>query len=149
MIFFNIFTFLFTSLGVFNYRYDPDTGNYDINTTDDGTIGSSSQVFTGISGLDPGEMFSLFFVDFDQLASLSGLVSIALIGGAIGAAFITRSPAPFVLFFIANVMKNFYVRSQPVFEHYPINGYIMLACIVGMVILFIITGAETLTHGDV
>ena len=144
LIFFNTFTFLFATLNVFPYAYG--TGNPDYDIVEGENI-SSEAVFENASGIGVSDVFSVFFGDDD----LSLFSSILLLGGALALAWITNSPAPFVVVFVGNIMKNIYLKNIDVFNQLPINNYMMLALGIGMIILLLVTCAEYLTsgHGEV
>ena len=144
LIFFNTFTFLFASLSVFPYTYGTGNPNYQI---DEGENLSSEAVFENASGIGVNDVFSVFFGDDD----LSVFSSILLMGGAIALAWITHSPAPFVVVFVGNIMKNIYLKNMDVFNQFPVNNYLMLVVGIGMIILLLVTCAEYLTsgHGEV
>jgi len=144
LIFFNIFTFMFSVLNIFPYAYG--TGNPSYNITSDENM-SSQTVFENTTGMDIsyGDILRLFIGNIANLGDL--LLSIGILGASIAAAWLTRSAAPFIVGFIGNIMKNIYATNIAVFNQFPINNYLMLAAGVGMIILFLITCAEVLTHG--
>jgi hypothetical protein len=142
LVFFNIFTFMFASFeNMFPYVYEGDDANFDIN-------GTSEEIFMGVSGnFTFDDALKLFFGDITNVPLL--IASFATLGIAIAAAWLTRSPAPFVVGFLGNIMKNVYVNNIAIFEKLPINNYLMIIAGVGMILLFLVTCAETLTHGEV
>ena len=142
LIFFNIFTFLFATLDIFPYAYG--TGNPSYNITDDENM-SSQSVAENATGYSYDNILRVFLGDITNLGDL--LLSIGILGASIAAAWLTRSAAPFVVGFVGNIMKNIYVTNMTVFNQFPINSYLMLALGVGMIILFLVTCAEVLTHG--
>jgi len=146
LIFFNIFSFMFAWFGVFPTMGDPSTGAYDVNTTGEG-ITPGEVYIENISGMDYGDMVSVFFGDLSDSANI--FTTFLIMGVAIVAAWLTHSPAPLVIAFIGNFVRVAYLNTIGIFSQYPINNYFMLAFAAGMVVLFGITCAEYLTHGDV
>lgn len=148
LVFFNIFAFMFGWFGMFPYEYDPDSGSFGSNVNTTGGVSSSDIVLGDISGHDdPFDMaMSIFFGDLEGVGGL--LSSLAILSLAGIAAWLTKSPAPFVVGFLGNMMKNTYLNSYDVFQQFPINNYLWLAMLIGMLLLFLVTVAETLTHGD-
>ena len=143
LIFFNIFAFMFAWLNIF-----PTTIglNEQFNISSDKT--SAEQLFYNISGgFDINDMFAIFFFDINNISNV--VVSGLVLTGAALVAWLTRSPSPFVVAFIGNIMFNMYQKSVAIFQQFPINNYLMLVGMFGMIMLFIVTVAETLTHGDV
>ena len=146
LIFFNVFSFMFAWVGVFPYGYGTDeTANYDLGEAEDNT--PAEVVFENVSGQSFGNLLLIFFGDISSAGGI--LTTLAIFGVAAVAAWLTHSPAPFVVAFVGNVMKNTYLNSISVFEQFPINNYLMLAGMIGMIVLFVVTCAEYLTHGDV
>lgn len=147
LVFFNLVMFMFGSLNLFKVDYSGDESGFGVDK-DGNVVGGGESVFENLSGADFTDLLGLFFVDLSDAGNF--LSSLAILGVAALAAWITKSPAPFVVGFIGNIMKNIYVNSIGVFENLPgINEWMMLIGLVGMVLLFIITCAETLTHGEV
>lgn len=145
LVFFNIFCFMFAWFGVFPVEGAYESGEYDMNTTGETTPAEYLQ--ENLTGFDGGKIMSMFFGNLSDAANI--LVTAVLLGGAAFIAWLTRSPAPFVLVFIGNIVLHLYLDSMVIFEHYPINNYLMLAFGMGMFLLVVITSAEYLTHGDV
>jgi len=144
LIFFNIFCFMFAWFGVFPAEYDPP--GHDISVT--GEDKTPGEVYIkDISGMDYGDMVSVFFGDLSDTANI--FLTFAIAGVAIVAAWLTHSPAPLVIAFVGNFARISYTNTIGVFNQLPVNNYFMLAFGAGMVILFGITCAEYLTHGDV
>jgi len=133
---------MFAMLNIFPYAYG--TGNPTYNITE-GENMSSHSVYENASGFSYNDAISIFFGDLSDATNI--LVSALILGGAAFLAWLTRSPAPFVVAFVGNIMKNTYVNNMAVFNQFPINTYIMLAVGIGMIILFVVTCAEYLTHG--
>ena len=149
LLFFNIFNFMFSWTSMFNYMYEPSTGDAysDINISED-ELPPSESVFRDVTGgIDYGNVFSIFFGNFDSWADI--LTIAGLIGAAAALAWATKSLAPFVLVFLGNLIKNTYENSLGVFEQFPVNDYIWLIFGIGMAFLLVITAAEYMTHGDV
>ena len=143
MVFFNIFVFMFGYMNIFGEVYEGDSEHYNINESADQ---SNSEGFVeDVSDMSFGDVMYLFF---GEIEGGNILGTVLTLGGALFLAWLTRSPAPFVLGFLANFMRVTYTNSMDVFEQMPTNGYMMLAGTVGMIFLFIITSAEYLTHGD-
>jgi len=135
---------LFASLNIFPITYG--TGNPNYNISDSENV-SSEAVFENASGISVNDVFSVFFGD-DSTSIFSSLL---LMGGALALAYITHSPAPFVVVFVGNIMKNIYLKNISVFNQFPVNNYLMLAVGIGMIMLLLVTCAEYLTsgHGEV
>jgi len=151
LVFFNIFSFLFAiggPLNIFPYSYGTGNPSYNITTGDNM---SSQQVAENATGYTFDNALSLFFVNLDLKQGWNILFSVGILVGAALAAWVTKSPAPLVVGFIGNLMKNTYVNNMSIFNELPINSYIMLAVGVGMILLFIMTCAEYMTsgHGEV
>lgn len=144
LIFFNIFSFMIAWAVPFEYGYGTGSEKYNV-SSDEGTTPAET-VFENVSGSDYGNILSIFFGDLTSAANI--LISVAILGGAAFLAWLTRSPAPFVIGFLGNVMLNTYTNSIGIFQQFPINNYLMLAGLLGMLMLFVITSAEYLTHGD-
>ena len=138
LLFFNIFCFLFASLNIF----PTNPGTSDINMT------SSETFIYDLSNYNISSIFNLLFFDTEN-PDWSSIASILALSAAGVLAVSTRNPSPFVVMFIANFMFNLYRKSMPIFNQFQINQYFMMAGLVGMVMLFIITSLEVLTHGDV
>lgn len=145
LIFFNVFSFMFGMFLIFPYEYGTDTSDYNLTTEEDNR--PAEAVFEDISGQGFGNILLIFFGDISSAGGI--LATLAIFGVAAVAAWLTHSPAPFVVAFVGNVMKNTYLNSVGIFEQFPINNYLMLAGMIGMIVLFIVTCAEYLTHGDV
>jgi len=129
------------------YAYAEDTSDWDINTSESEVI-PSGELFENVTGgIDYGNVFRIFFFDYNSLESAG--ISIFLFGLAFAICWGTKSLAPIVLIFLTNIIKNTYENSIGVFEQLPINDYIMLAFALGMILLLVIISAEYLTHGDV
>jgi len=128
----------------FEYEYSAGSEEYNVSTDEDVT--PAELVFENVSGSGFNSILMIFFGDLSSIGSI--ILSIGILGIAAGAAWLTRSPAPFVVGFLGNVMLNTYTNSIGVFQQFPINNYLMLAGLLGMVMLFVITSAEYLTHGD-
>lgn len=141
LIFFNVFIIMFNSFSLFPMSLE-EGQNY--SNADSST---AEGTWEDVSGSDFGDIFSIIFVDINS-DPLNILGTILIIGGAAFIAWLTRSPAPFVVAVVANVFKNTYVNSMSVFEQFPINNYMMIAGMIGMIILFIVTCLEYLTHGE-
>jgi len=137
---------MFAWFGVFPVTADPSTGAYDVNTTGEGVTPGESYI-ENISGMDYGDMVSVFFGDLSDSANILNVFLIMGVG--LVAAWLTRSPAPLVIAFIGNFARVAYLNTYGIFSQYPINNYFMLAFGAGMVILFGVTCVEYLTHGDV
>ena len=146
LIFFNIFSFMFAWFGAFPGEYDPSAGTYDINTTGEGVTPGETYI-ENISGMDFGDMVSVFFGDLSDEANI--LSAFFIMGVGLVAAWLTRSPAPLVIAFIGNFVRVAYLNTMGIFNQYPINSYFLLAFGAGMVVLFGLTCVEYLTHGDV
>lgn len=144
LIFFNIFSFMFGWFGVFPSEGGYESGTYDIGIDEDRTPGEV--YIENISGMNYGDMVSVFFGDLSDEANI--LSAFIIMGVGIIAAWLTHSPAPLVIAFVGNFARVSYLNTITVFNQYPINNYLMLAFGAGMVILFGITCAEYLTHGD-
>jgi len=147
LIFFNVFTFLFAAggpLNLFPYAYGEGNPNYNISDSENV---SSEAVFEKASGIEPSDVFAVFFGDDDT----SIWSTLLLMGGAIALAYITHSAAPFVVVFVGNIMKNIYLKNIAVFNQFPVNNYLMIVLGIGMIILLLVTCAEYLTsgHGEV
>ena len=146
LIFFNIFCFMFAWFGVFPAEYDASSGVTDVNITGEGVTPGEVYI-KDISGMDYGDMVSIFFGDISDSANV--LSAFIIMGVGLVAAWITHSPAPLVIGFVGNFARVSYINTMGVFNQYPINNFFMLAFGAGMVILFGVTCAEYLTHGDV
>ena len=142
LIFFNLFTFMLAWLDVFPYAYG--TGNPSYNITDGENI-SSQVVAENATGFSYDNILRIFLGDLSTAGGI--LATIAFYGAGVVAAWLTRSAAPFVVVFIGNIMKNTYVTNMDVFNQFPVNTYFMAAVGIGMIILFVVTCAEVLTHG--
>ena len=147
LIFFNVFTFLFVlggPVGIFPYAYDTGNPGYDIG---EGENMSSEAVFENASEIGVSDVFNVFFGSDDTAL----WTTLLMMGGAIALAYITHSPAPFVVVFVGNIMKNIYMMNRDVFNQFPVNNYLMLVVGIGMIILLLVTCAEYLTsgHGEV
>jgi len=136
---------MFAWFGVFPYEYGTDEAQ-GINTTGTG-ITPGEYYIQNISGSDFGDMVSIFFGDLSDEANI--LSTFLIIGVGLIAAWLTHSPAPLVISFVGNFVRVSYLNTIGIFDQYPINNYFMLAFGAGMVVLFGITVAEYLTHGDV
>ena len=149
MVFINIFIIMFNSLGpngLFPIQLD-ESEDYK-----NGSDSSSEAYFKDISSFDASDVFKIIFFDTSQINSdlgvISILASIVMMGGAAFIAWLTHSPAPFVVAVVANVFKNLYMNSIGFLEGFGINDYIMLVGMIGMIILLIVTCLEYLTHGE-
>jgi len=142
MIFFNIMTFMVSWFGIFPGEGSELGAEY----TDESSPGED-YIESLSDGLNAGDAVSIFLGDFNSLEG--ALASIIIIAGSIGAAILIHSPAPLVLGFAGTIAKNMYLNAFDIFGNYNVNSYFMMAFGAGMVILFIITCAEYLTHGDV
>ena len=144
LVFLSIINVMFISMNIFPESEFSDEG-FSVNSSDEPQAAES--IFDELSdGISWSNVFNIFFGKVDSLGSIA--ITLVLLGGAVLAAYLTHSPAPFVLLFMSNVLKNIYVEAQPVLDNYPINSYILILGMVGFIILFIITAAEYLTHGD-
>ena len=141
MIFANIFIVMFNSLNLFTTSIQEGENFTDANGS------NANQVLYDISGNDFGDIFGIIFVDIDS-DILNILATVAMLGAAAFFAYLTKSPAPLVVAVVANVFKNTYVSSMAFLEQFPINNYLMLAGVAGMLILFVVTCLESLTHGE-
>lgn len=146
MIFFNIFCFMFAWFGIFPAEYETDTGSIDVNTTGSMQTPGEQYINTMSDGLTFGNIVSIFLGRFDSLSGF--LASIVLIAGAVAASVLMHTPAPLVIGFVGTFVKNLYLNASEIFARYPVNNYFMMAFGAGMLILFVITIAEYLTHGD-
>ena len=142
MILVNVFIIMFSSINLFPYDVD-EGGNYTSAEND-----TAEGVLYDISGSDFGDILGIIFVDINS-DPLNILASVLMLGGAAFLAWLTRSPAPFVVAVVANVFKNVYVNSMDFLEQFPINNYLMMAGMIAMLILLVVTCLEYLTHGDV
>jgi len=138
---------MFAWLDIFPYAYGTGTTEYGIDE-DLVDTGNASEGWEGISDISYGDVFTILFFDVNADNWASVILSVVLLGGAILFAVLVHSPAPLVVGFLGNIMKNVYVNNMAVFNQFPINNYLMFACALGMIILFIVTCAEYLTHGD-
>jgi len=145
--FFNVFSFMTAWFGIFPTEYESGSAMYDVNTTDvTNTPGES--IFEDITeGHDFTNILSIFFGDFGSLTGFA--TTLAILGVALIIAKWTHNIAPLVVAFLGIVVKNMYVHSMDIFEQFPINNYLMIGFGLGMILLFVITSAEYLTHGDV
>jgi len=142
VIFVNVFIIMFNASNIFPTDIDP-SGNYS-----DVTSGSSAEdVLYDVNGYDFGDIMSIIFVDVNS-DSMNILSSVLMLGGAALLAWLTRSPAPFVIAVVTNVFKNTYVNSIGFMEQFGVNDYMMMAGLIGMIILLVVTCLEYLTHGD-
>ena len=141
----NVFIIMFNSVNLFPVELDASQ-NY-TGMDDSGDTYTGDQAFEDISGYDFSSVLGIIFVDVNS-DPLNILASIAMLGGAAFLAWLTRSPAPFVLAVISNVFKNAYVNSMGFLEQFPINNYMMLGGMIAMILLLIVTCLEYLTHGD-
>jgi hypothetical protein len=134
-------------MNIFPVAYGTSDATYGLNAS--GNASNESTLFQRLAGgnLDWKDAFSIFFFNVDNSDSV--ILGLLIFTGFALVAWLTHSPAPFVVGFILNVMINLYRASSPVFEQFTTNNYLMLIGLVGMVILFMLTVAETLTHGDV
>ena len=141
MIMVNVFIIMFSSMNLFPNSIEAG-GNYS-----DANNETAEDVLYDVSGSDFGDVLGIIFVDVNS-DPLNILASVLMLGGAAFLAWLTRSPAPFVVAVVANVFKNTYVNSMDFLEQFPINNYLMMAGMIAMIILLIITCLEYLTHGD-
>jgi len=141
LVFINIFNFMFVAYDIFPSGFEGQSDSYDIADADENTT-SGEELFEQLSDADFGDLMLLFFGQADTILAFIVTASIA-----IAAAWLTKSPAPFVVAMIGGTFLTLYYRSTGIFEQFPINGFVMLACSVGIVILFVITCAETLAPG--
>lgn len=149
VIFFNIFAFMFASINLFPY-VSSEGVNEDWNISDGENL-SAENLTEQSTGYSFDNILSYFFMDIKDLNPINLLITLATLGGAVIAAYITRSPAPLVVGFVGNMVKNVYINNYTIFESLPLNNYMMLAVGVGMIILFLLTCAEILSHssGDI
>jgi len=145
LVFFNLFAFLFSYIPIFKGSFEGDE-TWGVDT--EGNTTGSNTLFENLTSFDVGSVFSLFVFDINSPDIIGLIVSGLTLTGAIALAFITHSPAPLVVGFIANFIFNLYNQSTGIFEQMPVNGVMMTVCVVGMFLLFVVTAAETLTHGD-
>lgn len=145
LIFFNIFTFMLPTLQIFPFIEGFPTGYAAYNLTDTENA-SAQEIAEKSSGYDFNDVISLLIGDISSIAEI--IATIGILGGALALAYITHSPTPLIIGVVANIMKNIYLNNLEVFESIPeINEYLMLASLVGMIILFILTCMEILSHG--
>ena len=136
IVFLNIINIMFVALNIFPTTYESDL---DVNETS-----QAEELYRTWSGGDFGDMLMIFFGKAENIVALFAGLALSVV-----AAWITHSPAPFVVGMIGTVFLTLYNSTSGIFASYPINDYIMLLCSFGMIILFIVTCAEYLTHGDV
>jgi len=136
---------MFNATNIFPMTLDAGQNYSNINA--DGDPVDADSVLYDVSGTDFGDVFNIIFVDVSS-DTWNILGTVAMLGGALFLAWVTHSPAPFVVAVIANVFKNTYVNSIGFLEQFPINNYMMLAGMLGMIILLVVTCLEYLTHGD-
>lgn len=141
LVFINIFNIMFVAYNIFPSGYDGQSDYYDIDDAD-GNVSGGETLFEELSNADFGDIMLLFFGNAESILAIITTAAIA-----IAAAWLTKSPAPFVVAMVGGVFLTLYQRSIGIFQQYPINNFVMLACSIGMVILFIITCAEYLTPG--
>lgn len=144
LIFFNLFSFMSIGLEIFPYEYGTDYENFDINVTADTVPGQDT--FKDLTGLDPLDVFGIFFGDISEGANL--LITVAAFGVAVAAAWLTHSTAPLVVAFLGNLIRVTFTKSYSTFYQFEIDPYIQLAFGLGILFLLVITAAEYLTHGD-
>lgn len=135
IVFLNIVNILFVTQGIF-----PGISG------DQTVINDESEaegLYTTWTDGDFGDMMLIFFGKAENIVAL--FAGLAL---SVTAAWITHSPAPFVVGMIGTVFLTLYNSTSAIFSNYPINNYIMLICSFGMIVLFVVTCAEYLTQGD-
>lgn len=144
LVFFNIFSFMIVYMDIIPYGFSPDDEQYDVNVTGDTIPGEST--FKELTGFNVMQIIGIFFGDLSSVGGV--LATIAIIGIASVAAWLTHSAAPFVVAFLGNIVRVTYVNSMGVMTQFEINPYINLAISIGICFLIVITAAEYLTHGD-
>lgn len=139
MVMVNVVSIMFVTMEIFPTE-ESSSNEYYQNVTE--TV-KGEKIFYDISGNTFGDILGMFFGTASGLLGflVTGLVSVA-------AAWLTHSPAPFVVGMIGGTFLTMYNSSRHIFDNYEMNGYIVLACSIGIVIIFIITCAEYLTQGD-
>jgi len=142
LVFINIFNFMFIGFNIFPSGYDSQSDSYTDIEDSEGNVTAGEDLFKTLSNADFGEIMLLFFANTESILTIVTTSAIA-----IAAAWLTRSPAPFVVGMIGGVMLTLYNNSIDLFAQFPINGFVTLACSIGVVIIFIITCAETLAPG--
>ena len=146
MIMVNVFIIMFNAVNIFPVSLDSGQNYSDVDSAGNPT-GAEETLYDISGGYDFSDVLSIIFVDVNSDAT-NILATVVMLGGAAFLAWLTRSPAPFVVAVIANVFKNTYVNSLDFLEQFPVNNYMMMAGMIGMIILLIVTCLEYLTHGD-
>lgn len=139
LIFVNIINIMVVGLGMFPSSYVEES---DENITN---VSEGEEVFEYWTDddFDFGDILGLMFGSTGSVAAL-----VLGIGGSVGLSWLTHSTAPLAVGVLASVFAAIYVNTINIFNSYPIHNYIFLACTIGMVVLFVITSVEYLTHGE-
>ena len=140
MIMVNLVSIMFATQHIF------DTSDQHGNQYTQNMSGSSDgeKIFGDITSQNFGDVIYIF------LGGASGILGFLTTASvSIAAAWLTHSPAPFVVGMIAGTFLTMYNNTSSMFSEYSeLNSFVFLACSLGMVFIFIITCAEYLTQGD-
>lgn len=135
--FFNVFMFMFASMGIFTYEYQTDSSDYDL---DDPDNMNATDVFEDVSGQSVGGLLSLDMVSWIAMGGV--------IAASIALAALFRSPYPVAVGLFLATFINIYKSSESIIESFDLDPYIVVAIGIGVVGLFLITTIEYFTHGD-
>jgi hypothetical protein len=139
LIFVNLINVMVVALDIFPVGY---VDEFDENITN-ASEGEEVFEYWTEDDFDYGDILGLIFGSTESIA-----VMLLGVGGSVGLAWLTHSTAPLAVGILASVFAALYTNTVNIFNSYPVNNYIMLACTIGMVILFVITSAEYLTQGE-
>lgn len=136
MIFANIFTFLFASIGVIPYTIEVSGDTYELN---DITNVEGEQAFERITEIDFDDVVSLSLKNVDLLLIAAGGIAMAIL---------MRNPAPFAVGLFLGIFINTFRRSTALFYGFQADAYLTLAAMVGVIFIIVITMIEYFTQGD-
>ena len=134
MIFLNVFTVLFTSLGIMPYGYTNEGDPIYVSNA------TGEEIVKDLTKLDFEDATSLALDNADLLIIAAGGIAMAIL---------MRSPAPFAVGLFLGIFINTYRKSTSIFSSFDMNQTIVVAGIVGFAFVVIITMIEYFTHGDV
>ena len=80
LVFFNVFVFMFSSLGIFTYTYPGDASDFGIDDAEN-IPGTGEGVFENLSGAGFNDLLGLFFADLSDAGNI--LISLAILGVAV------------------------------------------------------------------